>query len=169
MNPENLHSRTCRFTWAVSNCDGSQVYVPESESWAFLIVSVLIVVPSAICSGGVVWSLRPPIAVNLKILKTSAIIEIAFDLVFWFIGISKTWYSNLYHLPGTLRPNCCSNWNSLCIMPPFHVSWSHQRLRYHAFELNSTRWLNEYIPVSKYSNFWYWNENNKLLHKILHF
>ena len=60
-----LHSRTWRFTWAVSNCDGSHVYVPESESWAFFIVSVLIVVPSAICSGGVVWSLLPPIAVNL--------------------------------------------------------------------------------------------------------
>ena len=91
----------------------------------------------------------------------------------WFslskrIVISKTWYSNLYYLPGTLGPNCCSNWNSLCIMPPFHISWSHQRLRYHAFELNCTRWLNEYIPVSKYSNFWYWNEISTLSHKTYH-
>ena len=29
---ENLHSRTCRLTRAVSSCEGSHVYVPESES-----------------------------------------------------------------------------------------------------------------------------------------
>lgn len=52
-------SRTWRFTEADSNWAGRQVYLPESDISACKIVSVLTVVPAAMCSGGVVCSLAP--------------------------------------------------------------------------------------------------------------
>ena len=61
-----LLSRTWRFTEADSNWAGKQVYFPESEVSACNMVNVLTVVPSAICSGGVVCSLAP---LTLPILR----------------------------------------------------------------------------------------------------
>jgi hypothetical protein len=55
----HLLSRTWRFTEADSNWAGRQVYLPESDISACKIVSVLTVVPAAMCSGGVVCSLAP--------------------------------------------------------------------------------------------------------------
>ena len=54
-----LLSRTWRLTEADCNCAGRQVYFPESDSSACRIVSVLTVVPAAMCSGGVVCNLAP--------------------------------------------------------------------------------------------------------------
>ena len=74
-----------------------------------------------------------------------------------------------YQLPGTLRSNCCSDWNSLCIVSPFHISRSNQRLRDDALELNCTWWLYKNISISKYSNFWYWNEIEFWLAEIFYY
>ena len=64
--PTNLLSRTWRLTEAASSWAGKHVYFPESEVSACKMVNVLTVVPSAMCSGGVVWSLAP---LSLPILK----------------------------------------------------------------------------------------------------